>query len=103
MSKDGNISSFQSKAKGIEIKRPITRPGSKTKTIKDTFSFPEKDHQLINEIMDIFLKKGVRINKSEVVRVGLHAIMNMTHIEMEVLLDITENIERVQVGRPKAK
>lgn len=99
--KDGNLSAFQSKAQGVKIERPVVpeevKPKRK-KAIKDTFSFPEGDHALIESLVTDFLKSGVRANKSEVIRAGLHALKALS---LKESIEIIGQLERVQVGRPK--
>lgn len=67
-----------------------------TKIKRDMFSFPEEDLALLLEIKQICLKHGVQINKSEVVRAGIHALHAM---EVDALLRIASEIPKIKTGR----
>ncbi len=106
MTKD-NLSSFSARASvkaeepvhGIKIERVAHAKKSKVvKTVKDTFSFPVSDHALIGDLMALLLKNGVKANKSEIIRAGLHALNGLSQ---EELMDSLKGIDRIPVGRPK--
>ncbi len=105
MSKDANVSSFTAKRKadlaeeGVKIDRePHVKKPKVVKTIKDTFSLPVTDHAMIGDLMALLLKNGVKANKSEIIRAGLHALNGLSQ---EELMDSLEGIDRIPVGRPK--
>ncbi|WP_127471971.1 hypothetical protein [Thiomicrorhabdus aquaedulcis] len=75
-----------------------TAPSVPQKTVKDTFSFPQKDHDLIHALCDKLLLNGVRANKSEVIRAALYSLNALSNEEM---IGVVQSLERVQVGRPR--
>lgn len=99
-----NLSSFQNKAQGVKIERPktdpIKKPLSRKIAVKDTFSFPEDDHALIENLIKSLLSKGVHASKSEIVRAGLHALNDM---EIDESIEVISKLERLQTGRPKSR
>lgn len=102
-----NLSSFSARASalaeeqahGVKIEREthVKKP-KVVKTVKDTFSFPVADHELIGDLIATLLKNGVKANKSEIIRAGLHALNGLSQDE---LMDSLEGIDRIPVGRPK--
>src|SRR5256886_16167195 len=57
--------------------RPISGPPLRpphTKAIRDGFTIPTTDYQLISEIQAICLKAGFNVTKSGGVRAGRHAL-----------------------------
>jgi hypothetical protein len=102
-----NLSSFSARATadaeeqahGVKIVRETHEKKPKVvKTVKDTFSFPVADHAMIGDLMALLLKNGVKANKSEIIRAGLHALNGLSQ---EELMDSLEGIDRIPVGRPK--
>ena len=83
--------------------RPISasppRPAH-TKVIRDGFTMPTTDYQLIGEIQAVCLKAGFSVTKSEVVRAGLHAVHDLSAAELQELFG---KLERVKAGRPPLK
>ena len=71
----------------------------KPRTRKDTFTIPDDDYKLIQKNIDRAMQLMKRVNKSEVVRLGLAALDKITNDE---LLSLIERIERLKVGRPRA-
>ncbi|MDX1539760.1 MAG: hypothetical protein R3349_00010 [Geminicoccaceae bacterium] len=67
------------------------------KVVRDTFSFPERDHRRIAEISDAALNAAIRVNKSEIVRAGLIALQGMTAEARDELL---RSVEHLKTGRP---
>ncbi len=68
------------------------------KVIRDTFSFPEIDYQLIGKIKALLLSNGVAATKSEIIRAGLNVLDKMS---VEELKGIFGNLQKVKTGRPK--
>lgn len=70
------------------------------KVIRDAFTFPESDHKLIGELKKNGLKLEVQLNKSEIVRAGLHVLSELSKDKLKaVFLDI----EKIKTGRPSKK
>lgn len=66
--------------------------------IRDSFSLPEFDYELIEVIKQRCLKKGVSVTKSEIVRAGFHCLNAQTDDD---LVEFLQRLEKVKVGRPK--
>lgn len=74
------------------------RPRRRGRVIRDSFTMPPSDHQLIRELQLVYARAGVLFNKGEVLRAGLHALKGMTQ---EQLTAIAERIEHLKTGRAK--
>lgn len=77
--------------------KPKANPEA-VKTIKDTFTFPEVDHDMIAELIKDAMALGVGMNKSEIIRAGLHALSKLPDSEKTVVMNAIEKIPR---GRKK--
>ncbi len=70
------------------------------KVIRDGFSMPVSDQQLIQDIRVKGIKLGVESNKSEIVRAGLRALMDLPDNKLTSLL---KTIPKIKTGRPVDK
>lgn len=70
------------------------------KVIRDGFSMPESDHALIGETRDHLMRMGIVMNKSEVLRSGLHALKQL---RLQDQAQIAMDLEKVKTGRPPSK
>ncbi len=70
------------------------------KVIRDSFTIPGEEYELISKIKKRCMKAGVSANKSEVLRAGLAALDAMADRE---LAKVFESLARVKTGRPAAK
>ncbi|MDD5581449.1 MAG: hypothetical protein PHY16_19560 [Methylobacter sp.] len=75
------------------------RKNSKTKVIRDSFSFPEQDYLKISELKKTCLAEGIHIKKGEILRAGLHLL---TKLSLTDLKKAVEQVEKVQTGRPNS-
>jgi Arc/MetJ-type ribon-helix-helix transcriptional regulator len=69
---------------------------SSSRVVRETFSLPPQDSELIGELRDKCLAKGVYVSKSELIRAGLHALNGMS---LEDLRSRVLSVERLPVGR----
>lgn len=73
--------------------KPKAKPEA-VKTIKDTFTFPEVDHDMIAELIKDAMALGVGMNKSEIIRAGLHALSKLSDGEKFSTLQSVEPTPR---------
>ncbi len=67
---------------------------------RDTFTFPLEDYAHLDELIIKLGRLGIpRAARSEVVRVGIHALLTMSDKQ---LLETFSRIKRIKTGRPKA-
>jgi len=70
------------------------------KVIRDSFTLPYDDYQLIELIKDRALKASVSVNKSEVVRAGLLALQSMSEKDLLIALN---SLTKIKSGRRSIK
>lgn len=78
---------------------PSPRNGA-DKVIRDSFTIPGDEYELISEIKKRCMKSGISANKSEVLRAGLAALRDMPDRELAKLFGV---LTRVKTGRPTTK
>jgi hypothetical protein len=72
----------------------------KVKVVRDSFTMPQSEYQKISEIKEICLKSGRHVKKSEVLRAGLQALVNMSETQLQAAL---AGLETIRTGRPKKR
>lgn len=81
-----------------ELEKPLkTKKKSNDKVIRDSFSFPEIDYLKILQIKAVCLSEGLHVKKGEVLRAGIHLLMQLSQ---EELTQVMGEVERVKTGRP---
>lgn len=71
-----------------------------SKVIRDSFTIPSGEYELISKIKKRCMKAGVGANKSEILRAGLAALAAMDDKELAALFG---ELARVKTGRPPAR
>lgn len=76
----------------------VKTTASKTndRAVTKTFTFRQSDIDLLDNIIDRFFDIREKINKSEVLKLGLHVLSTMSNEELKEALG---NIERLTPGR----
>jgi hypothetical protein len=80
------------------VKPKKAQPAEKVKVIRDSFTMPQTDYDLINLLKKRSVKAGFEITKSEIIRAGLKTLNQMQDNDF---LDSLAQIEKVKTGRPK--
>ena len=70
------------------------------KVIRDSFTIPGDEYELIAQIKKRCMKAGISASKSEILRAGLAALNAMSDRE---LAKVFQTLARVKTGRPVAK
>jgi hypothetical protein len=68
--------------------------------IRDSFTMPEADYELIGALKKRCLGLGIAIKKSELLRAGLATLQRLSD---DSLAQIAATIERVTTGRPPGR
>lgn len=86
---------------GKSVPRAENQPrNGADKVIRDSFTIPGDEYELISRIKKRCMKAGVSANKSEVLRAGLAVLNAMQDHE---LAKVFEGLARVKTGRPPVK
>lgn len=81
---------------GEATPRKKRRPPAQ-KVIRDTFSMPEADHALIRELQERLVREHAMVlNKSEILRAGLHALRGMSEAQR---VKAARSVEILKPGR----
>lgn len=91
---------LENKSPQVNPSADAVPPPPKEKVIRDSFTLPSKDYELIATIRQRCLKLATNVNKSEVIRAGLHILESLSD---EELLQAIERLEKVKTGRPAEK
>ncbi len=76
---------------------PASTKPIREKVIRDGFSMPAEDYQLIAELQSVCLQAGISATKSEVLRAGLHALCALPPAQLK---ELVRGLEKVKQGRP---
>lgn len=68
------------------------------KVIRDSFTMPKMDYDLIGTLKKRSLKAGIEVTKSEIIRLGLKTLNEMNDNDF---VSKVNKIEKVKTGRPK--
>jgi hypothetical protein len=78
----------------------IAKPAKiKLKLVRDSFTLPEADHELIKKCKKAAITSGRETKKSEVVRA---AIQSFSQLSLGEQLAIYNGLQPIAVGRPKS-
>lgn len=85
---------------GKSATRTQPLPKGVGRVIRDSFTIPDDEYEMISLIKKRCMKVGVSANKSEVLRAGLAALNGMSDRE---LANVFQDLARVKTGRPPTK
>lgn len=72
----------------------------KDHVIRDTFTLPKSDYDLIKKCKDKFLENKISITKSEIVRIGISLVSKLPNSEIH---NVYKLMEKIKTGRPKQR
>jgi hypothetical protein len=70
----------------------------KVKVVRDSFTMPQTDYDLIAAIKQKALKGGLHLKKSELLRAGLQVLSKLSATQLQ---QAVANLEKIKTGRPK--
>jgi hypothetical protein len=90
------------KEEGRSRLKPVPEPSPEIAppVIRDSFTMPAFDYDLISSIKQRCLQSGVSVTKSEVLRAGLNALMAMPERELKA---VVAGLRKVKTGRPPGR
>ncbi len=71
---------------------------SKVKVVRDSFTMPQTDYDLIAALKLKALQAGLHVKKSELLRVGLQALSKLSAAQLKRAIS---GLEKIKTGRPK--
>jgi uncharacterized iron-regulated protein len=85
----------QAKAKAADQAKEKVR---KPKLVRDSFTMPEEEYRVLNDVKKACIKAGFEVKKSELLRVGVALIRNM---DLAALKNVLTTLPPLKAGRPK--
>lgn len=70
----------------------------KAKLVRDSFTMPADEYQVLGDVKKLFLKAGLEVKKSELLRVGVALIRDLNLANLKVAV---ASLPPVKAGRPK--
>lgn len=84
---------------GANRPAPVAKP-ERVKLVRDSFTMPKSDVELLAALKQRCLKLGHEAKKSELLRAGLHAL---AALQDEALVAAASSVPRLKTGRPGQK
>lgn len=86
------------KSESEQQKIPSAGREEQLKVVRDSFTMPQEDYELITLLKKRSLNSGIEITKSEILRAGLKALKEMQEEEFLSKLSL---VEKIKTGRRK--
>ena len=80
---------------------PVSAPATKTKKVKlvrDSFTMPANEYQILQEIKKASLKAGIEVKKSELLRIGVGLLNTLSIAQLGAARSA---LTKLSAGRPK--
>ena len=71
---------------------------SKVKVVRDSFTMPKTDYELIAVLKQKALNAGIHVKKSELLRASLQAFSKLSTAQLKSAIT---GLEKIKTGRPK--
>lgn len=85
-------------AKPEKKRKKEKKADGKMKVVRDSFTMPQADYDLIAALKQKALKAGLHVKKSELLRASLQALSKLTAAQLKRSLS---GLEKIKTGRPK--
>lgn len=85
-------------AETVKIAQPSALAVPEPKVIRDSFTMPQSDYDLISALKKRALECSLDVTKSELLRAGLKALEKATP---EEFAQNVNSVEKIKTGRPK--
>lgn len=84
------------KANGAD--EPMREKAAKSTLVRDSFTMPAHEYEVLGKVKKACLKAGFEIKKSELLRIGVALISQM---DMATLQRVLSDLPQLKTGRPK--
>ncbi|OIR10329.1 hypothetical protein GALL_76410 [mine drainage metagenome] len=79
-------------------KKQKKKADAKVKVVRDSFTMPQTDYDLIAALKQKALKAGLHVKKSELLRASLQAFSKLNAAQLKRAIT---SLEKIKTGRPK--
>ena len=76
----------------------VKEKARKPKLVRDSFTMPEAEYEVLGQVKKACLKAGFEIKKSELLRIGVALI---SQIDLATLQNVLAGLPQLKTGRPK--
>lgn len=76
----------------------VREKAKKAKLVRDSFTMPEHEYEVIGQVKKSCLKAGFEIKKSELLRIGVALI---SQLDLATLQNVLASLPQLKTGRPK--
>jgi hypothetical protein len=74
------------------------KKSDKVNVVRDSFTMPQPDYDLIAALKEKAAEAGVHVKKSELLRAGLQALSKLSAAQLKRAIS---SLEKIKTGRPK--
>jgi hypothetical protein len=85
-------------AKGPAPVDNVREKAKKARLVRDSFTMPEHEYEVIGQVKKSCLKAGFEIKKSELLRIGVALI---SQLDLATLQNVLASLPQLKTGRPK--
>jgi hypothetical protein len=78
--------------------KKVKKTEGKVKVVRDSFTMPQSDYDLIAALKEKALKAGLQVKKSEILRASLRTFSDLTAAQLKRSI---AGLEKIKTGRPK--
>ena len=86
------------KAPAAKAAAAVKEKARKPKLVRDSFTMPEAEYEVLGQVKKACLKAGFEIKKSELLRIGVALI---SQIDLATLQNVLAGLPQLKTGRPK--
>src|SRR5450830_1057942 len=86
------------KPKAAPADEPMREKAAKSTLVRDSFTMPAHEYEVLGKVKKACLKAGFEIKKSELLRIGVALISQM---DMATLQRVLSDLPQLKTGRPK--
>ena len=77
---------------------PVREKARKARLVRDSFTMPEREYELLGQVKKACLKAGFEVKKSELLRIGVALI---GQLDLATLQNVLASLPQLKTGRPK--
>lgn len=81
-----------------EVRAEPKEKAKKTKLVRDSFTMPEAEYKALQDVKRDFLKAGIEVKKSELLRIGVALVKQTDRAKLQ---EVLASLPSLKAGRPK--
>jgi hypothetical protein len=85
-------------AKPAAPEEQVREKAKKSRLVRDSFTMPEHEYEVLGQVKKSCLKAGFEIKKSELLRIGVALI---SQLDLATLQNVLASLPQLKTGRPR--